>query len=80
MNNIGNCSDCTTCGECQPEESVDIPPLFCMHCQPSQAPCIKVCKQNAFFELGGAISLNYDQCNRCRECIDVCPIKIIKIP
>ena len=79
MYNIGKCTECTTCGSCQQAPAVDTPTLFCMHCQPSDAPCLLTCKQNAIFILGGAISLNYDNCNQCRECVEVCPIGVIKI-
>lgn len=79
MYNIGNCTDCTSCGSCQQTHAVDTPLLFCMNCHPSDAPCIKICKQDAFEVLGGAITLNKNKCNKCLECIDVCPFDIIKI-
>ena len=79
MYNIGNCTDCTSCGSCQQTPNVDTPILFCMHCQPSEAPCMKVCSQNAISVLGGAITLNYEKCDKCGECVEVCPIDIIKI-
>ena len=75
----GNCTECTTCGSCQQTPDVDTPLLFCMHCQPSDAPCLKICKENAFEVLGGAITLNSERCNKCRDCEEVCPIGIIKI-
>ncbi|WP_458404052.1 4Fe-4S binding protein [Methanobrevibacter sp.] len=50
-----------------------------MHCQPSEAPCIKICKQNAIEVLGGAITINADKCTLCGDCADVCPINVIKI-
>ncbi len=75
----GNCTECTTCGSCQQTPNVDTPILFCMNCQPSDAPCILACKQNAFEVLGGAITLNNEKCNKCMDCVDVCPIGIIKI-
>lgn len=75
----GNCTTCTTCGSCQQTPNVDTPILFCMHCQPSDAPCLKVCKENAIEVLGGAITINGEKCNRCGDCADVCPIGIIKI-
>ncbi|WP_458454755.1 4Fe-4S binding protein [Methanobrevibacter sp.] len=79
MFNTGNCTTCTTCGSCQQTPNVDTPSLFCMNCQPSDAPCIEVCSQNAFEILGGAITLNRDKCIGCGDCVEVCPMDIIKI-
>ena len=79
MFNTGNCTDCTTCGSCQQTPNVDTPTLFCMNCQPSEAPCMKVCRNNAFEILGGAITLDYSKCDKCLDCIEVCPIGIIEI-
>ena len=79
MYNIGNCTECTTCGSCQQTPNVDTPILFCMHCQPSEAPCLIACNQNAIFVLGGAITLDYEKCTKCGDCVEVCPIDIIKI-
>mgnify|MGYP006923227944 CR=1 FL=1 len=42
-----NCLNCTTCeSDCQLKE-VDTPSLFCMNCQPSEAPCLKICPNNS---------------------------------
>ena len=79
MFKTGNCTTCTTCGSCQQTPNVDTPNLFCMNCQPSEAPCIKVCKENAIEILGGAITINGEKCNLCRECVEACPINVIKI-
>ena len=79
MFNIGNCTDCTTCGSCQQTPNVDTPNSFCMHCQPSDAPCLKACNQNAIEVLGGAITINGEKCTKCGDCAEVCPIDIIKI-
>ena len=79
MFNIGNCTDCTTCGSCQQTPNVDIPTLFCMNCQPSEAPCLKVCRENAIEVLGGAITINNEKCTRCGDCVEACPDAIIKI-
>ena len=80
MFNSGNCTVCTTCGGCQQTPNVDTPTLFCMHCQPpTEAPCLNVCTQNAVEILGGAITINQDKCTFCRDCVEVCPINIIKI-
>ena len=79
MLKIGNCTDCTTCGSCQQTPDVDTPQLFCMHCQPSKAPCLAVCSEDAIEILGGAITINNKKCKRCRDCVEVCPINVIKI-
>ena len=79
MFNIGHCTECTTCGSCQQTPNVDTPILFCMHCQPSEAPCLIVCKENAVEVLGGAITINSAKCVRCGDCVEVCPIDVIKI-
>ena len=79
MYNLGKCSDCTTCGSCHETPDVDTPTLFCMHCQPSKAPCIKACTENAIELLGGAITINSKKCTKCGNCVDVCPINVIKI-
>ena len=74
-----NCLNCTTCeSDCQLKE-VDTPSLFCMNCQPSEAPCLKACSENAIEVLGGAITINSEKCTKCRDCVEVCPIGIIKI-
>jgi Fe-S-cluster-containing hydrogenase component 2 len=73
-----NCLNCTTCeSDCQLKE-VDTPSLFCMNCQPSKAPCLKKCPNNAIEVLGGAITINEEKCDMCKQCIDVCPIGAIK--
>ena len=79
MLEMGKCTTCTTCGSCQQLTDADTPNLFCMNCQPSDAPCLKVCKNNAVEVLGGAITINSEKCNRCGDCVEVCPINIIKI-
>ena len=79
MYNTINCSDCTSCGGCQQNMNADTPLLFCMHCQPSDAICLKTCNNNAIEILGGAISINADKCIKCGDCVEVCPINIIKI-
>ncbi|MBQ9025947.1 MAG: 4Fe-4S binding protein [Methanobrevibacter sp.] len=74
-----NCLNCTTCeSDCQLKE-VDTPSLFCMNCQPSEAPCLKECPNNAIEVLGGAITINEEKCDRCKQCMDVCPIGAIHI-
>ena len=79
MFNTGSCTTYTTCGSCQQTPNVDTPNLFCMHCQPSDAPCLKACNQNAIEVLGGAITINGEKCTKCGDCAEVCPIDIIKI-
>lgn len=79
MFNSGNCTTCTTCGSCQQTPNVDTPTLFCMNCEPSDAPCLKVCRENAIEVLGGAIIINSEKCNLCKDCVDACPHNIIKI-
>lgn len=79
MLNIGNCTDCTTCGSCQQTPNVDTPTLFCMNCQPSKAPCLEVCRENAIEVLGGAITINNEKCTKCGDCVEACPDSIIKI-
>ena len=79
MFKIGNCTDCTTCGSCQQTPNVDTPILFCMHCQPSDAPCLKVCRENAIEVFGGAITINSKNCIRCGDCAEVCPNGITQI-
>ena len=75
----GTCTTCTTCGSCQQTPNVDTPTLFCMNCQPSEAPCLEVCKENAIEVLGGAITINKDKCSLCRDCVEACPYDIINI-
>lgn len=79
MFNIENCTDCTSCGSCQQSPPVDNPQLFCLNCKPSQAPCLKKCPNNAIEVLGGAITINEEKCDRCKQCVDVCPIGAIHI-
>ena len=79
MFNIGNCTECTTCGSCQQTPNVDTPTLFCMHCQPSDAPCLLICTSDAVEVLGGAITINSEKCTLCRDCVEVCPIKVINL-
>ena len=75
----GNCTECTTCGSCQQTPNVDTPTLFCMNCQPSDAPCLMACSENAIEVLGGAITINSEKCTKCRECVEACTFNIIKI-
>ena len=80
MFNSGNCTTCTTCGSCQQTPNVDTPTLFCMNCQPpTEAPCLKACSEGAIEVLGGAITINGEKCNKCGDCVEVCPINVIKI-
>ena len=74
-----NCTNCNSCGSCHQIVPDDAPALFCMHCQPSTAPCLKVCVNNAVELLGGAVTINKDKCVKCMSCAEVCPINIIKI-
>jgi len=50
-----------------------------MHCKPSDAPCIKICSEDAIEVLGGAITINGEKCIKCGDCVPVCPINIIKL-
>ena len=75
----GNCTECTTCGSCQQTPNVDTPILFCMNCQPSEAPCLKTCEYDAIEVLGGAITINGEKCTKCGDCAEACPIDVIKI-
>ncbi|MDO5810266.1 MAG: 4Fe-4S binding protein [Methanobrevibacter sp.] len=50
-----------------------------MNCQPSEAPCLEACSENAVEVLGGAITINGEKCTRCRDCVEACPFDIIKI-
>jgi len=50
-----------------------------MNCQPSDAPCLSACRENAVEVLGGAITINSEKCNKCGDCVEVCPFGIIKI-
>ena len=79
MYKSGNCTECTTCGSCQQTPNVDTPFLFCMNCQPSEAPCLKACCENAIEVLGGAITINGEKCTKCGDCAEACPIDVIKI-
>ena len=79
MLNSGNCSDCTACGSCHETPNTDTPNLFCLNCQPSDAPCLLACSNNAIEVLGGAITINSEKCIKCRDCVFVCPLNIIKI-
>ena len=85
MLEIGNCTNCTTCGSCQQTPTADTPQLFCMHCQPSKAPCLRVCRKNAIEILGGAITINSEKCDLCADreegpaCIKACTKRAITI-
>ena len=79
MYKSGNCTECTTCGSCQQTPNVDTPILFGMNCQPSDAPCLKACKEDAIEVLGGAITINEKKCAKCGDCVEVCPNEIIQI-
>ena len=74
-----NCLNCKTCeSDCQLKE-VDSPSLFCMNCKPEKAPCIKICPNNAIEVLGGAVTINEENCDKCKQCVSVCPINAIHI-
>ena len=57
MFKTGNCTTCTTCGSCQQTPNVDTPILFCMHCQPSEAPCVLTCSEGAIEVLGTPLTM-----------------------
>ncbi len=69
--------NCVNCGNCQHPNDVDNPSLFCMECLPINAPCLKACPKKAIESFGGAITLNKNKCDKCRECVKVCPIGIL---
>ena len=74
-----NCLNCTICeSDCQLKE-VDTPSFFCMNCTPTEAPCLKECPNDAIKVLGGAITIDTEKCDKCKQCVDVCPIGIIQI-
>ena len=50
-----------------------------MNCQPSDAPCLKACKEDAIEVLGGAITINEKKCTKCGDCVEACPNEIIQI-
>ena len=69
--------NCVSCGNCQHPRDADNLSLFCMECPPNEAPCLKVCPKKAIEILGGAITLNKSKCDKCGECVKVCPLGIL---
>lgn len=69
--------NCVSCGNCQHPRDADNLSLFCMECPPNEAPCLKVCPNKAIEILGGAITLNKSKCDKCGECVKVCPLGIL---
>jgi Fe-S-cluster-containing hydrogenase component 2 len=69
--------NCVSCGNCQHPRDVDNLPLFCMECSPTDAPCLKVCPNQAIESFGGAITLNKSKCDKCGKCKPVCHLSIL---
>lgn len=78
-----NPEECVDCGNCEracPNNAIHLygnVPLFCMHCSPDKAPCLKNCPEGAIEYVGGAITINDEKCIGCGICRDVCPIGAI---
>ena len=78
------CSECEDCiNACEKEhgtarviKSATIP-IFCMHCHPDKAPCLKICPAAAFDEFDGILKVNEKDCIMCRLCLIACPIGLI---
>ncbi|MCF0226907.1 MAG: 4Fe-4S binding protein [Methanobrevibacter sp.] len=76
------CVDCMKCERNCPQNAIHVinqVPLFCMHCNPSKAPCLLECPQGAIEALGGAIIINEEKCIACGVCESACPIGAINI-
>jgi len=60
-----------------PKLKIDWLPILCMHCD--NAPCMKTCKvKGAIYRReDGLIIIDPIKCNGCRDCINVCPYRVI---
>ncbi len=46
----------------------------CVHCDPNEAPCVKVCPKGAIYEVAdGILAIDYDKCDGCGKCAEACP-------
>ena len=80
------CSECDACinackkehGTARARKTGSIP-IFCMHCHPDKAPCVKICPSGAIENRDGILKINEDKCILCKLCMITCPIGIIAI-
>lgn len=60
----------------RPHVKVTYIPVMCQHCE--DAPCMKVCSDNAFRRRDdGLIILDPDKCTGCGKCVEACPYEAV---
>lgn len=77
-----NCTDCNDCliacrrehGEARMLKSAKGYPIFCLHCDPSEAMCVAACPMTAIQEESGVLMINKKLCIQCGMCNIACPV------
>ncbi|ADP77068.1 4Fe-4S ferredoxin iron-sulfur binding domain protein [Methanothermus fervidus DSM 2088] len=74
------CVNCKKCERICPKNAIWViykVPIFCLHCDPKNAPCLNICPSDAIKSINDAIVIDRDKCIGCGSCVNVCPVGAI---